>query len=155
MRELRAWLFRLGNLFDRSHRECEFASEIESHLQMHIEENLRAGMTAEEARRQALIRLGGIEQTKEMVRERGGLPILDVLFQDLRFGLHMLVKNSGFTFVAVLTLALGIGVNTTIFTAFDALVLRPRPVKDPNSLAAIFRITPGERSGRFSYPDYI
>src|SRR6267143_1842620 len=99
--------------------------------------------------------LGGVEQTKEMVRERRGLPILDVLLQDLRFGARMLRKNPGFTAVAVLTLALGIGVNTAIFTAFDALVLRPRPVKDPDSLAAVFRTTPGERHGRFSYPDYI
>src|SRR6266480_3735781 len=112
-------------------------------------------MNPAEARRQALIKLGGIEQTKEMVRERRGLPILDVLLQDLRFGARMLRKNPGFTAVAVLTLALGIGVNTAIFTAFDALVLRPRPVKDPDSLAAVFRTTPGETHGWFSYPDYI
>src|SRR6267143_582082 len=99
--------------------------------------------------------LGGVEQTKEMVRERRGLPILDVLLQDLRFGARMLRKNPGFTAVAVLTLALGIAVNTAIFTAFDALVLRPRPVQDPDSLAAVFRTTPGEAHGWFSYPDYV
>src|SRR5437016_14059674 len=90
-----------------------------------------------------------------MGRERRGLPILDVGLQGLRFGARLLRKNPGFTAVAVLTLALGIGVNTAIFTAFDALVLRPRPVKDPDSLAAVFRITPGERNGGFSYSDYI
>ena len=155
MKWLRGWLLRLGGLFGRERRERELAAEMESHLQMHIEDNLRAGMSAAEARRQALIKLGGVEQTKEMVRERRGLPILDVLVQDLRFGARMLRRNPGFTAVAVLTLALGIGVNTAIFTAFDALVLRPRPVKDPDSLAAVFRTTPGERHGRFSYPDYI
>jgi macrolide transport system ATP-binding/permease protein len=155
MKWLRGWLLRLGGLFLRERRERELAAEMESHLQMHIDDNLRAGMSAAAARREALMKLGGIEQTKEMVRERRGLPILDVLLQDLRFGARMLRKNPGFTAVAVLTLALGIGVNTAIFTAFDALVLRPRPVKDPDSLAAVFRTTPGETHGWFSYPDYI
>jgi predicted permease len=155
MRKFRALLLRLGGLFRRSRRDEELAAEMDSHLQMHIEDNLPAGMNAAEARRQALIKLGGIEQTKEMVRERRGLPILDLLLQDLSFGARMLRKNPGFTAVAVLTLALGIGVNTAIFTAFDALVLRPRAVKDPDSLAAVFRTTSGERTGRFSYPDYI
>src|SRR5467141_4264617 len=155
MRQLRAWLVRFGELFRKERGDRELAAEMESHLQMHIEDNLRAGMSAAEARRQALRKLGVIEQTKEMVRERRGLPMLDVLLQDLRFGVRMLRKNPAFTAVAVLTLALGIGVNTAIFTAFDALVLRPRPVKDPDSLAAVFRTTPGERHGRFSYPDYI
>ncbi|HXN96343.1 MAG TPA: ABC transporter permease [Candidatus Acidoferrales bacterium] len=155
MRRLRGWLLRLGGLFGRERRERELAAEMESHLQMHIEDNLRAGMTPAQARREALMKLGGIEQTKEMVRERRGLPILDVLLQDLRFGARMLRKNPAFAAVAVLTLALGIGVNTAIFTAFDALVLRPRPVKDPGSLASVFRTTPGETHGWFSYPDYI
>src|SRR5216684_3672171 len=155
MRQLRAWLLRLRGLFHKAQRDAEFSSELESHLQMHIEDNLNVGMTAEEARRQAFIKLGGIQQTKEIYGERRGLPGLEMLLQDLRFGVRMLGKNPGFTFVAVLTLALGIAANTAIFTAFDALVLRPRPVKDPDSLAAIFRITPGERNGRFSYPDYI
>jgi macrolide transport system ATP-binding/permease protein len=155
MRRLRALLFRLGGIFGRQRQERDLATELESHLQMHIEDNLRAGMNAREARQQALIKLGGVEQTKEMVRERRGLPILDVLVQDLRFGARMSRKNPGFTAVAVLTLALGIGVNTAIFTAFDALVLRPRPVKDPDSLASVFRTTPGGRDGWFSYPDYL
>jgi predicted permease len=155
MNTLRGWLLRLGEFFGRERRERELAAEMESHLQLHINENLRAGLSPKEARRQALIKLGGIEQTKEMVRERRGLPVLEVLLQDLRFGVRMLRKSPGFTSVAVLTLALGIAANTAIFTAFDALFLRPRPVKDPDSLAAIFHVTPGERRGRFSYPDYI
>src|SRR6266404_3889546 len=155
MNTLRGWLLRLGGLFHKDQRDAEFSSELESHLQMHIDENLRAGMSAEEARRQALIKLGGIQQTKEIYGERRGLPVLEMLLQDLRFGVRMLRKNPGFTSVAVLTLALGIAANTAIFTAFDALVLRPRPVKDPNTLAAVFRNTPGEAHGWFSYPDYI
>ncbi len=130
MRQLRAWLLRLSGLFRKGQRDAEFSSELESHLQMHIEDNLRVGMTAEEARRQALIKHGGVQQTKELYRERRGLPVLEMLLQDFRFGVRMLRKNPGFTSVAVLTLALGIAANTAIFTAFDALVLRPRPVKE-------------------------
>jgi hypothetical protein len=155
MRHLRAWFVRLGTFFRRNHSEREFAVEVESHLQMHIEDNLRAGLSPEEARRQALMKLGGIEQTKENYHERRGLPVLENLLQDVRYGTRMMRKNPGFTAVAVLTLALGIAVNTAVFTAFDALVLRPWRVKDPDSLAVVFRTTPGERDGRFSYPDYI
>src|SRR5206468_2985018 len=80
---------------------------------------------------------------------------LENVAQDVRYGLRTLRKSPGFTAVAILTLAVGIAVNTTVFTAFDALFLRPRPVKDPNSLASIFRTTPGEPRGGFSYPEYL
>ncbi len=155
MRRLRTLLLRLAGLFRKDRHEREVAAELESHLQMHIEDNLRAGLNRDEARRQALMKLGGVEQTKELVRGRRALPVLETLLQDLRYGARMLRKNPGFTCVGVLTLALGIAVNTTVFTAFDALFLRPRPVKDPNSLAGVFRTTPGGRDGRFSYLDYL
>src|SRR5467141_4803618 len=97
MRSLRALLLRVGGLFRKDQYDADLSSELESHLRMHIEENLRAGMSPEEARRQALIKLGGVEQTKEMVREQRGLPILEIVLRDLRFGVRMLRKNSGFT----------------------------------------------------------
>ena len=84
---LREWILRFGDLFVKERRDRELADEIESHLGMHTEDNRRAGMTPEEARRQALIRLGGIEQTKEQYRHRRGLPWLETLMQDIRFGL--------------------------------------------------------------------
>src|SRR4030088_3003320 len=83
MRRARGWLLRLGEMFGKERRERELAAEMESHLQMHIDDNLRAGMSALEARRQALIKLGGVEQTKEIYRERRGLPLLETLAQDL------------------------------------------------------------------------
>lgn len=87
MKKLRVLLLRCAGLFRKERRDRELAEEMESHLQMHVDDNLRAGMTPEEARRQALIKLGGVEQTEENCRERRGLPRLETLLQDVRFGM--------------------------------------------------------------------
>src|SRR5499426_1638159 len=115
-REMRGWLARLFGLYNRQRREREFAEELESHLAMHVEDNLRAGMSPEEARRRALIKLGGVALTQEFHREQRGLPMLETLFQDLRFGVRMLLKQPAFTLIAVLTLSLGIGATSAVFS---------------------------------------
>jgi len=134
MRRLRALFVRLSGLFHREPRERELADEMESHLQLHLEDNLRAGMSRTQARREAIMKLGGVEQTKENYRERRGLPILETTLQDCHYALRLLFKNPGFTLVAVLTLALGIGGNTAVFTVMNSVLLRNLPLPHPEQL---------------------
>ena len=112
----------------------DFTCELESHLEMLAQENLRRGMTPEEARRAAHVRLGGMTQISEKHREMRTLPLLEAFVQDVRYGLRTLRKSPGFTSVAVLTLALGIGANTAIFTLIHGILLKPLPVAHPEEL---------------------
>src|SRR5262249_6665475 len=157
VRQLRGWMARFFGMLNRGRREREFTEELESHLAMHIEDNLRAGMSPEEARRRALIKLGGMALTKERTREQGGLPMLETLWQDLRFGLRMLRKNPGLSLVAILTLALGIGANTAIFSVVNAILLRPLPYAEPEQLAQIYEANAQLNLARFDFslPNFV
>jgi predicted permease len=157
VRRIRAWFFRVAGLFRKETIDRELDAEMESHLQLHIEENLLAGMNAEEARRRALIKLGGIEQTKEACRDRRGLPMLETFLQDIRFAARMLRKNFGVTVIVVVTLALGVGANTAIFGLVNGLLLQRLPVPAAEQIAALV-IKSGDSSlGAlgFSYPQFV
>ncbi len=159
MRRLRALFKRLAGLLHKDRQERELSAEMESHLQMHIEDNLRAGMSAAEARREALMKLGGVEQTKEMVRERRGLPLVEVLLQDLRHGVRTLLKNPGFTVVATATLALGIAVNATMFSLVSAFLLRRPSGREPERVAVVTSVNPApgfqSDANPLSAPNYL
>ena len=134
---------------------------------MHIEDNVRAGIRRKrravvnlgcrrkQARRVALLKLGGVEQTKESYREQRGLPILETLWQDVRFGVRMLGKNPGFTAISVLTLALGIGANTTIFSWVRSVLLNPLPgASEPERVVALETLAPNGEWLPSSYLDF-
>ena len=128
---------RFSSLFQKRRLDEDLDQELHSHVELAIEANLRQGMSAEEARREALRSFGGIEQTKEIYREQRGLPMIETMFQDVRYGLRMLAQSPGFTAVAVLSLALGIGANTAIYSFMDAILLRALPVQHPEQLVVL------------------
>ncbi|MGB7466659.1 MAG: ABC transporter permease [Candidatus Acidiferrum sp.] len=139
MKTVRSLIHRLRGLFRKEQLDRDMSDELAAHLEMHIADNVRAGMSPEEARRAALMQLGGMEQTKESMRERRSVPLLETVLHDVRFGLRMLRKSPGFTAVAVLTLALGIGANVAIFTLINGLILRPLPYPQPDRVVQVDR----------------
>src|SRR6476660_9221808 len=153
MRKLRALLLRLKGLFHKDDRD--FADELESHLQMHIDDNIRAGMSPQEARRVAVMRLGGVDQAKEAYRDRATIPLLESLVQDLRFTLRQLRKNPAFTVTATAMIALGISASVAIFAFVDAALIKPLPYRDPSSLILATETTPQIPQANLSYPDYL
>jgi macrolide transport system ATP-binding/permease protein len=155
MRQLRAWLARFKGFFQKATRERELAAEIESHLQMHIDDNILAGMSPEEARRVALMKLGGMDQAKEAYRDRATIPFLESVVQDLRFTLRQLRKNPAFTFTATVMVALGIGASVAIFAFVDAALIKPLPYQNPPRLLFVTETTPDIPRAALSYPDYL
>lgn len=130
---VRVALARLKALFHRHARDRDVAEELASHLQLHADENLRSGMTSEEALRAAKIRLGSVESIKECMRERHGFPFLRSVLQDIRYAVRAMRRSPGFTAVAVMTLAIAIGINAGVFTVARTLLFGGYPGIDPDN----------------------
>ena len=153
MRTLRALIQRLGGLF-RS--QSDFEAELESHIDLHTDALISTGLDRREARRQALIRLGGAEQTRQVHRERRTLPWLEGILHDCRYGLRMMGRNPGFSAVVVLTLAIGISTCATVFTWTNAVLLEPLGgVADAGRLVTVETVTSNGEWVPNSYPDFI
>jgi len=128
---------RLLSFFHKPQRDTDLEAELQSHIDLAVEENISRGMPPDEARRRALVRFGGVQQAREQQREARGLLWLDVLKQDLRFTTRTLRRDSGFATTAILILALGIGANIVVFSVVDTILLRPLPFPDADHLVRI------------------
>ncbi len=142
---LRQRMNRVRSFFRRAPLDADLDAEMASHLEFAIEENLQRGMTLEEARRKAMVRFGGVQQAREVQRAARGLPFVDVLGQDLRYTVRTLGRDLGFTVVAVLILALGIGANVAVFSVVNTILLRPLPF--PESQQLVWIAPPPQKCG--------
>ncbi len=156
MRRLRAWLIRAAGMFRTGRREREMADEIESHLQLHTDENIRRGLSPEAARRAAVLTLGGVESLKEQYREQQGLPSLEHVVQDVKYAARSLRRTPGLTAIAVLTLAIGIAGPTAMFSMIKFWILEPLPFARPDTLVDLRHIdTSTGNYGRINPADFL
>src|SRR5690348_13384743 len=142
-------------LLRRTRFEGDMDTELRAHIEAYTEDLVRDGMLPEEALRRARIQFGGVERIKEECRESRGVHFVESLMQDLRFATRMLRKSPGFTAVAVLTLALGIGANTAVFSAVYGVLLQPLPYKNPSQLIVLNETTPRVGMVSVSYPNFL
>jgi predicted permease len=154
MIDLRVLVSRLVAFLMRRRRDAEFGEEIQTHLDSLTVHHLSRGLSPSEARAAARRDFGGIEQVKEIYREQRGLPFLDAIRQDVRYASRTLCKTPGFTCVAVMTLTLGIGANTAIFSLLDAVLLKSLPLAQPEELFLVRKSGPEPGPQRFSHPAF-
>ena len=149
---LRMLLHRLLGIFQKRKLDDELDEEIKSHLEMQVEDNVRRGMSLVEAKYAAQRSFGGVDQIKEVYRDRRGIPVVETTLQDLRFSIRVLGRSPVYTLVVVLTLAIGIGANTAIFSLVDAVLIKMLPVRNPEQLVAIDTFNQRGERINFSYP---
>lgn len=149
---LRVLLHRVFGMFRKRKLNDELDEEIKSHLEMQVEDNVRRGMSLAEARYAAQRSFGGVDQIKEVYRDRRGVPVVETTLQDMRFAIRVLRRSPVYTSVIVLTLAIGIGANTAIFSLVDAVLIKLLPVNHPEQLVAIDTFTQRGERNNFSYP---
>ena len=155
MDPIRILLSRCAGLFRRQKLDEDLDEELRTHIDLAIEEKLKQGMSEQEARTAALREFGGVTQTKEQYRTQRGLPFLEVVWRDVKFGFRQLLKSPGFTITAVLTLALGIGATAAMFSVIDAVVLRPLPYNDVDRIVSIQTNSPSGYWQMSSWPGYL
>src|SRR5436190_142852 len=150
MKTARAFLIRLAGWWGSTGRERQLSDELEAHFQMHVDDNVRAGMSPSEARRAAAVRFGSVDAAKEQVRSRWTVSLLENTRQDVVYGVRGLRRNPGFAVTAIFSLALGVGAAIAIFTVADGLLLRPLPCREPDRLVIVWERNTRRDSARFN-----
>src|SRR5579862_6771872 len=155
MKSLRRFFARLFNLATRTSQDARLREEIEEHIAMQTAENIRAGLSPAEARRQAFLKFGAVESMKEAHRAERGLPSIESFIQDFRYAFRSLRRTPGLTFFVILTLAIGIGMVSGTFSMADALIFRPYPVPHPSGIVSLVGTTQDSSFEDFSYREYL
>ena len=155
MKTMRRFLARVGSSLGRRGQDARLREEIAEHIALQTADNVRAGMSAVEARRQAMLKFGGVEAMKEDYRAAGGLMIIENFVQDVRYAIRSLTRTTGLTAFVIFTLALGIGMASGTFSMVDALIFRPYPVPQPNEMVTIVGTTHDSNYEHFSYREYL
>jgi len=157
MSQFRAWFSRVLGLFCKERRDAEMTDEMQHHLELLIQRNIAAGMSPDQARNAALQQFGGLEQAKEIAREQRVWRWADQFLQDLHFGARMLLRNPGFSALAILCLTLGIGTTAAVFSWIEGILVRPYPLVAPQDrMFALNATTRGVQGYTgLSYPDFL